>query len=329
MKQFWVDARPWNKEIVTTAIESGTDAVVADRAEEVKRLGRITTVAPDGDLVPGKDVIECTITDKASENEAAAKGKNKIVIVTTSDWTVIPLENLVAQSDRIIAAVKDVHEAELALHVLEKGVYGILLKNTDPAVVKAVASLIKRESGSVRLVPFTVMKIQPVGMGDRVCVDTCSMLSDGDGMLMGNTSSAMLLVHAETLENPYVAPRPFRVNAGAVHAYILLPDGKTAYLSDLSIGGQVLVSDKRGTARSAIVGRTKIERRPLLLVEAKAEGGAKASLILQNAETIRLVTPEGNAISVVNLAAGNTILGCELEGGRHFGMPVKETIREK
>ena len=329
MKQFWVDARPWNKDIVTTAIESGADAVVAEKAADVKKLGRITTVAPDGDLVPGKDVIECTITDKASENEAAQKGKNKIVIVTTSDWTVIPLENLVAQSDKIIAEVKNVHEAELAIHVLEKGVYGILLKTSDPAVVKAVAGLVKNASGSVKLVPFTVTKIVPVGMGDRVCVDTCSMLADGDGMLMGNTSSAMLLVHAETLENPYVAPRPFRVNAGAVHAYILMPDGKTAYLADLAIGGQVFVSDHKGTGRSAIVGRTKIERRPLLLVEAEGEGGAKASLILQNAETIRLVTPEGSAISVVNLAPGNKILGCALEGGRHFGMAVKETIREK
>ncbi len=329
MKQFWVDCRPWNKECATTAIESGADAIVAERAGDVKRLGRITTVAPDGDLVYGKDVIECTITDKASENEAAQKGKDRIVIVTTSDWTVIPLENLVAQSDRIIAAVKNVHEAELALHVLEKGVYGILLKTTDPAVVKAVAALIKNASGSVQLVPFTVTKIQPVGMGDRVCVDTCSMLADGDGMLMGNTSSAMLLVHAETLENPYVAPRPFRVNAGAVHAYILLPDGKTAYLSDLAIGGQVLVSDHKGAGRSAIVGRTKIERRPLLLVEAQDDRGAKASLILQNAETIRLVAPDGSAISVVNLAPGNKILGCALEGGRHFGMAVKETIREK
>jgi 3-dehydroquinate synthase II len=329
MKQFWVDARPWNKDVVTTAIESGADAVVAEKAGDVKRLGRITTIAPDGDLVPGKDVIECTITDKASENEAAAKGKNRIVIVTTSDWTVIPLENLVAQSDKIIAEVKNVHEAELALHVLEKGVYGILLKTSDPAVVKAVAALVKSTSGSVQLVPFTVTKIHPVGMGDRVCVDTCSMLSDGDGMLMGNTSSAMLLVHAETLENPYVAPRPFRVNAGAVHAYILLPDGKTAYLADLSIGGQVLVSDHKGAGRSAIVGRTKIERRPLLLVEATTEGGTKASLILQNAETIRLVAPDGSAISVVNLAPGNKILGCALEGGRHFGMAVKETIREK
>jgi len=145
---------------------------------------------------------------------------------------------------------------------------------------------------------------------------------------MGNTSSAMLLVHAETLENPYVAPRPFRVNAGAVHAYILLPDGKTAYLSDLAIGGSVLVTDANGTAHSAIIGRTKIERRPLLLVEAAA-GPNKVSLIIQNAETIRLVSEKGEAISVVHLKAGDKIMGSVLEGGRHFGMAVKETIREK
>ena len=88
MKQFWVDIRPWNKDIATTAIESGADALVVDKAEDVKRLGRIATVAPDGDIIPGTDVTECTITDKASENRAAELGKHKPVIVTTSDWTV-------------------------------------------------------------------------------------------------------------------------------------------------------------------------------------------------------------------------------------------------
>jgi 3-dehydroquinate synthase II len=328
MKQFWVDVRPWNKELATTAIESGADALVVDHAEDVRRLGRITTVAPDGDIKPGTDVTECTITDKASENAAAAAGKKGLVIVTTSDWTVIPLENLVAQSDQIVATVKDEKEAAMAMHVLEKGVHGILLKTADPAVVRSVASLLKSSAGTVGLVPFTVTKIQPVGMGDRVCVDTCSMLIDGEGMLMGNTSSAMLLVHAETLENPYVAPRPFRVNAGAVHAYIMLPGGKTAYLSDLTIGGEVMVTDAKGNAHTAIIGRTKIERRPLLLVDAVA-GTAKVSLILQNAETIRLVGETGEAISVVQLKLGDRILGTVLEGGRHFGMAVKETICEK
>jgi len=328
MKQFWVDIRPWNKEIATTAIESGADALVVDRADDVRRLGRITAVAPDGDLRLGKDVIECTITDKASENKAAELGKHTLVIVTTSDWTVIPLENLVAQSDRIIARVKTVEEAEMALHVLEKGVYGILLTTRDPATVRAVATLMKAATGKIGLIPFRVTKIHPVGMGDRVCVDTCSMLSDGEGMLMGNTSSAMLLVHAETLTNPYVAPRPFRVNAGAVHAYILLPDGKTAYLSDLAIGGQVLVSNENGKTHPVIIGRTKIERRPLLLVEAES-GKTNVSLVLQNAETIRLVRKDGSAVSVASLAVGDEVMGCALEGGRHFGMAVKETIREK
>jgi 3-dehydroquinate synthase II len=328
MKQFWVDARPWKKEIGTTAIESGADALVVDKADDVRRLGRITTIAPDGDLKIGTDVAEVTITDKKSENTAAGIKDKKYVIVTTSDWTVIPLENLVAQSDRIIAKVKDLKEAELALTVLERGVAGILLATKDPAVVRAVAQKIKAATGQVSLVPFTVTKITPVGMGDRVCVDTCSILEDGQGMLMGNTSSSMLLVHAETLENPYVAPRPFRVNAGAVHAYIMLPDGKTAYLSDLAIGGKVLVADAKGIAHTAIVGRTKIERRPLLLVEAEAQG-TKTSLILQNAETIRLVKEDGGAISVVHLAKGDRVMGCVLEGGRHFGIAVKETIIEK
>ena len=118
------------------------------------------------------------------------------------------------------------------------------------------------------------------------------------------------------------------MNAGAVHVYILLPDGKTAYLSDLSIGGQVLVTDANGKAHSAIIGRTKIERRPLLLVDA-VNGTAKVSLILQNAETIRLVGENGDANSVVSLKIGDRVMGCVLEGGRHFGIAVKETIREK
>ncbi|MGD1004092.1 MAG: 3-dehydroquinate synthase II [Methanoregulaceae archaeon] len=328
MKQFWVDVRPWNKEIATTAIENGADALIVENAAKVRELGRVTTIAPDGDLSIGKDIEEYTITDKKSEIEALKSADRRFVIVTTSDWTVIPLENLVAQSDRIIAKVHDAKEAELALHILEKGVAGVLLKTQTPSVVKKVASLIKLTAGEVKLIPFTVTSIKPVGMGDRVCVDTCSMLGVGEGMLMGNTSSSMLLVHAETLENPYVAPRPFRVNAGAVHAYIMLPDGKTAYLSDLSIGGHVLVADVKGTTKTAVIGRTKIERRPLLLVEAESND-VKVSLVLQNAETIRLVKEEGDAISVTRLAIGDRVLGCSLEGGRHFGIAVKETITEK
>jgi 3-dehydroquinate synthase II len=328
MKEFWVDVRPWDKNIATTALESGADVLIVDHASQAKELSRIIVVSPDGDLVPGKDVFEVTIRGKADEEEAVKRSSQGPVIVSTSDWTVIPLENLVAQSDRIYAVVKDEKEAALALSVLEKGVKGVVLNTRDPAMVRKVGSQVRASSGHTELVPFTITTIRPVGMGDRVCVDTCTLLTPGEGMLVGNTSSAFLLVHAETMENPYVAPRPFRVNAGAVHAYILLPGGKTAYLSDLRTGDHVTVADAGGALSDAVVGRVKIEKRPLLLVEAES-GSSKVSLVLQNAETIRLVGVDGESRSVVELSPGDRVLGCSMEGGRHFGMAVKEHITEK
>ena len=328
MKQFWVDIRPWRKDLATTAIESGADTLVVEDAQCVRELGRVTTVAEKGDLIPGKDVFEVEIVDKAAEEEALRLSRQGYVVVRTRDWTVIPLENLVAQSDRIIAAVGSADEAKVALTVLERGTAGVLLATDDPAEIRRTAGVIAGAGEEIPLVQFEVTRIVPVGMGDRVCVDTCSLLADGEGMLVGNTSSAFLLVHPETLENPYVAPRPFRVNAGAVHAYALLPDGKTAYLADLAVGDKVLIAEHTGATHDAVVGRIKIERRPLLLVEARA-GESTASLVLQNAETIRLVRPDGSAVSVAALEVGDRVLGSVAKGGRHFGVAVNETIREK
>jgi len=151
---------------------------------------------------------------------------------------------------------------------------------------------------------------------------------DGEGMLVGNTSSGFFLVHAETLVNPYVAPRPFRVNAGGVHAYLQVPEGKTAYLADLKAGDRVMIVHGNGSCREATVGRVKIERRPLFLVEAESEC-QKVSIILQNAETIRLVRPDNSAVSVTSLKPGDVVLGRVESGGRHFGMAIDETIIEK
>lgn len=56
---------------------------------------------------------------------------------------------------------------------------------------------------------------------------------------------------------------------GPVHAYVAVPGGKTSYLSELKAGKEVIVVDQKGQQRTAIVGRVKIETRPLILVEAK------------------------------------------------------------
>ena len=173
-----------------------------------------------------------------------------------------------------------------------------------------------------------VKRIKPLGLGDRVCVDTCSAMVPGEGMLVGNSSQALFLIHAENVENPFVNTRPFRVNAGPLHAYIRMPDGQTKYLSEIGTGDRVLVVNFEGKSYPAVVGRAKMERRPLVLVEAE-ERGQPISVILQNAETIRLIQPDGKAISLIDLEEGSEVLVCTEKGGRHFGVQVDETLVER
>ncbi len=218
-------------------------------------------------------------------------------------------------------------DARMALTVLEKGVDGLVITAADPVLVKEMLALVKSQRQTLELCSLEIRSVRSLGMGDRVCVDTCTLMGEGEGILVGNSSKGLFLVHAESLENPYVAPRPFRVNAGAVHAYILLPEGKTNYLSELKSGKKVLCINWKGEVRPLVVGRVKIEQRPLLLVEAMGPDGL-VSMILQNAETIRLVGKEGNAISVVNLSPGDIVLGRVEAAGRHFGYKIKETIVE-
>jgi 3-dehydroquinate synthase II len=76
------------------------------------------------------------------------------------------------------------------------------------------------------------------------------------------------------------------------------------------------------------VGRIKIEVRPLLLMSAQI-GGAQGQIFLQNAETIRLVRPDGSPASVVTLKEGDQVLCRTDQAGRHFGMRIAEQIEEK
>lgn len=330
MKQLWVKVDPYEKKLVTTALESGADAVwvPAGRAAEVKALGLIKVVAPDGDLIPGRDLLEVTVTGQDQEAEVVRLAKSGPVVVRTPDWTVIPLENLVAQSNNLFVEVMDQDAAKTALGVLEKGVDGLVVVSPDPSVIKAIARLVKEASPPLPLEAARITALKPLGMGDRVCVDTCSNLGLGEGMLVGNAANALFLVHAESLENPYVAPRPFRVNAGPVHAYIRVPGNRTKYLGELTAGDEVLVVGHDGRSRTAVVGRAKVESRPLMLITAEA-GGREVTTILQNAETIRLTRPGGEAVSIVSLKPGDEVLVSQESGARHFGHKIQETIAEK
>lgn len=65
-----------------------------------------------------------------------------------------------------------------------------------------------------------------------------------------------------------------------------LPGGRTGYLAELRSGSEVLVADAAGRARTALVGRIKCERRPLVLVEVGASSSAALSLLWPTACTL-------------------------------------------
>ncbi|MGA2093301.1 MAG: 3-dehydroquinate synthase II [Sedimentisphaerales bacterium] len=331
MKKLWVNIVPYDKGLVTAALESGAEAIVVPDgvSEKVRQLGRIKTVAKDGDIRPGVDVVFVDVAGKQDEDKAAGIAPGKIVVLRMLDWTIIPIENLLAKRGKnIIVQVANSEQARLMVEILEKGVDGVLLNSADVNEIKKTAEVLQGIGEKIELVEATITTVKQLGMGDRSCLDTCTQMAPGEGMLVGNTASGFFLVHSESIENPYVAARPFRVNAGAVHAYTLTPGGGTRYLADLKAGDEVLLVDYRGSSQLAYLGRNKIEKRPMMLIEAQAQG-MPISLVMQNAETIRLVNPQGKPISITSLKPGDKVLAHAEKGGRHFGMKVDETLIER
>ena len=340
-KAIWIDASKANdkdarKKLILTALESGFGHIVVSLEDkQSNRYGRFHMIMSDGEKfsLEGKEIAHAVrISGKKDEKRAAdLAGKSEIVVVETSNWRVIPLENLIVQfaksKSKLYVRAESVEDAKLFLETMEKGADGVVFTPSSSEDVLKLAKVVSSCVPKITLVEGVVKKVKHVSLGDRVCVDTCSMLDHGEGLLVGNSSSGMFLIHAETYESEYVASRPFRVNAGAVHAYTLMPDCSTKYLSELKTGDEVLIVDCDGNTKSAVVGRSKIERRPLLLIEAEYNGKVY-STIVQNAETIRLVSGK-KAVSVTDLKPGDRVTMRVEEGGRHFGTAVKETIKEK
>ncbi len=314
---------PFSKNDVTLALESGVDGVIvpADKVDSVAVLSRIPVLAEE-------DMPSCAMNAKADEEAIRDSLRAGRQVTLARGWEVIPVENLLAQCDNVVAEAGSLEEAVLASGILQRGVQGIVVLPEAIGDLKEIIARCKISREHEDLQEAVITRVEPAGLGHRVCIDTMSMLHRGQGMLVGNSSAFTFLVHAETEHNEYVASRPFRVNAGAVHAYIRLPGDTTTYLSEVVSGTQMLVVDHTGATSLATAGRVKIEVRPMLLVEARI-GDKTGAVFLQNAETIRLTAPDGTPVSVVSLKPGDKVLCRTDEAGRHFGMRIKEDIQEK
>ena len=262
--------------------------------------------------------------------EAAADDAAYTVVVG-EDWTIIPLENLIARigdETSLVAGVSDAEDARTAFETLELGADAVLLDSDDPDEIRRTVEVRdESERETLDLSWATVRTVEQTGSADRVCVDTGSLLDHDEGMLVGSMSRGLVFVHAETAESPYVASRPFRVNAGAVHAYVRTPGGGTKYLSEVGSGDEVQVVDTEGHTREAIVGRAKIEKRPMFRVELERDGD-RFETLLQNAETIKVQTRDGRK-AITDVEEGDELLVYYEDTARHFGEAIEESIVEK
>ena len=301
----------------------------------------------DGLLYRNGAVIGGHVHIDSAEAQAKARslaGSVEWILLTFEDWSMIPIENVIAATEstptKVAAQIMKPVEAQGAGFALDIGVDALLCTEDcleSALIVKSVRleKSTSKESPNVDneqhvdLSLMTVTDIQEGHSGDRVCVDLLSMLDEGEGMLVGSTAKAFVLIHGETVASKYVPIRPFRVNAGSVDAYTYMGDGTTKYLSELTSGDEVLITRNDGTLRTASIGRMKIETRPFILLRFKDENANEGHVFIQQAETVRLVLETGKACSVTDLTVGDRVIGHSSTSTRHVGQSISAPSEER
>jgi len=164
----------------------------------------------------GKRFKVLSNTDIEKIFSEAKKGLD-FVIIEVADWKIIPLENIIAKLHKIhtqiFALARTPEEVRKMFSILEIGVDAVIFEASSISEVKE--AMVYLGTSTFGLSKAQVIDIKEVGDGERVCVDTASMLHRGEGMLIGSRSNFLFLVHNESVGSSFTSPRPFRVNAGA------------------------------------------------------------------------------------------------------------------
>lgn len=296
----------------------------------VRTPAELDRLAAGGEgLVAAIDVV-----DEASLALACRSASSRPrTVVSFADPTKIPLEIVIAAADKssgeLVCSVSSPEEAAIVLGVLEKGSEAILYTVSQVGEVSDYQAVLQPGLEPLKLAVLTVDAIAHVGMGDRVCVDTCTQLEPDEGILVGSFAHGFVLCCSETHPLPYMPTRPFRVNAGALHSYVLRADNRTNYLSELRSGMPVLAVRADGSVRTVVVGRTKLERRPLLQITAHGPSGEQVCLTVQDDWHVRVLGPGAAVRNVTELARGTELLGYLAVDRRHVGFPVEEFCSEQ
>ena len=304
---------------------------------EAEAVGADFVARPDGfaacraDLRPEHIALrEVRSPAELAEALAVAATSGGIALRWPAD-RVIPLESAVAAADRrfLLWVVTDrPAQVPSALAALERGADAVVLECADAdALGELERHLERRTTGALDWRRLTVTHVAPAGLGDRIAVDTTSLMDAEEGLLVGSSAAALFHVRSEAVGSAFSRPRPFRVNAGAAHSYVLLADGSTRYLAELEPGDAVLAARPDGPVRPVRVGRLKIERRPLVRIAAESAGRSR-TIFVQEAETVRLSTDSGPVASS-QIQPGARVWAVGLPPGRHLGQVIDETVEER
>lgn len=366
MKLTWLDVRGAvdGRAVVEEAVHQRLDGVVSDTPADLEGLPPTVrkVLFPQGRKLPedlgAADIVIVDPREHGEPAELAAAhpgvefGRFVEIVdaetledacrsARTEQWslllfrdpTKIPLEIVIAAAagaeGSMITVAGDVAEAEIILGVLEHGSDGVMMAPRAVGDATALKQAATAGTSPLELVELTVTATEHVGMGERACVDTCSYFREDEGILVGSHSKGMILCVSETHPLPYMPTRPFRVNAGAIHSYTLSRDRRTHYLSELKSGSKVMAVDVKGHTRIVTVGRVKIESRPLVSIDARAEDGRTVNLILQDDWHVRVLGPKGAVLNSTELGPGDRVLGHLPAEDRHVGYPINEFCLEK
>ena len=369
MKYAWIDLRSvpsdLRNSVIDAAIHARVDAIIDDDLETLSTLPptvrRVFAPSAGSEEVPGDDLIVLrevadthqlgTLQSRHHDGDSAVVALVHVIddrtlslacdsaialpytVVQFRDPTKIPLEIVIAAADhsdgQLICKAGDLEEAQIIVDVLEKGSEGVLMAPRDANDVFALTEMLRAKTPSLSLTQLTVDSIEHLGLGDRVCVDTCSHFDEDEGILVGSYAHGFILCCSETHPLPYMPTRPFRVNAGALHSYVLGQDNRTNYLSELKAGSTVLAVGTDGRTRRIAVGRSKLESRPLLEIKAYSPDGVKVDLIVQDDWHVRVLGPDAVVLNVTELKPGDQLLGYVATDKRHVGWPVGEFCIEE
>ncbi|WP_058308820.1 3-dehydroquinate synthase II [Gracilibacillus massiliensis] len=172
-----------------------------------------------------------------------------------------------------------------------------------------------------------IIRIESIGEGSRVCLDFVDHLEPTEGILLGNTGHGYLFVLAENRTTDTYPARPFRINSGAIHHYVVKEASKTAYLAELKPGDKITVLNANGETRQVALGRVKIEKRPLMRVVTRI-ANIEVSATLQEADSVHLLASNYKEKQAISLVEGDRVLVQLDQPGRHLGEKIEEEIIE-